>query len=55
MKAREFLPEEGTVSGSIATVSMPIGTLQRRTPEVSFLTKYSNMLKKRTRNARRRP
>jgi hypothetical protein len=55
MKARDFLPEESTVSGSIATVSMPMGTIQRRTPEVSFLTKYSNMLKKRTRNARRRP
>jgi hypothetical protein len=32
-----------TSSGSIATISMPLGTIQKRIPQDSlFLTKYTN-------------
>jgi hypothetical protein len=31
----------GTTSGSIATVAMPLGTIQRRMPDSMFSAKYT--------------
>ena len=45
MRLHEFVTlkeDSGTVSGSIATVSMPLGAVQRRIPPGSlFSTKYT--------------
>ena len=54
MKASEFLPEDVTVSGDVAPVVMPMGTIQRRAPLDSYLAKYDISKKKRKPNARRR-
>jgi len=57
MKASEFIIEDDSVSvvsGDIAPVSMPLGTIQRRMPLEPFSDKYPNRKKKRKSNARRR-
>ena len=54
MKAHEFIQEDATVSGDVAPVSMPMGTIQRRAPFDSFSAKYTTRKKKRKPNARRR-
>lgn len=44
MRAREFIKEDGTtVSGGIAPVAMPVGTVIKRMPESA---KYSQPYKK---------
>lgn len=55
MKASEFIIEDNAVmSGDVAVVVQPMGTLQRRAPLDSFSDKYLNRKKKRKPNARRR-
>jgi hypothetical protein len=39
---REDASVGSTASGSIATVAMPLGTVQRRIPDSMFTAKYTN-------------
>lgn len=50
MKAKEFISEDGTVSGDIAPVAFSFHNVQRR----AGLDKYPNTTKKVKGNARRR-
>lgn len=54
MRASEFILEDGTVSGDVTPVVMPLGTMQRRAPLSFGLDKYPNKIKKVKGNARRR-
>lgn len=56
MKAIEFIIENdvNTDTGNVATLTMPMGTIQRRVPLDSFYAKYDIRKKKRKPNARRR-
>lgn len=55
MKASEFVAEDtSTVSGDVAPVIVPLGSIQRRMPLDSFSDKYPNRKKKRKSNAGRR-
>jgi hypothetical protein len=39
---REDASMASTVSGSVATVAMPLGAVQRRVPDSIFSAKYTN-------------
>jgi hypothetical protein len=42
MKLKEITESATTGSGAVATVAQPLGEIQRRIPEQSRSTKYSN-------------
>jgi len=54
MRAHEFITENTTTSGAIATVSVPIGAVLSRTDSVPETAKYTNTSGKPKNNVSRR-